>query len=833
MPYTPQTVSSRKRAKTDPRPRRGAASDDASTSPEPPVSRWIHRFRWPVVLVWLVAVAALAGAYLRDAPEVTGNLYGLIATEHRSENDALLLLRLKDDAPSGQAGTDTLASGARDVVEHLGARHRALAPPTSELAAWLDQHALYLLPVERHEALRQRLSDEAILDAVESLRARLSSPFFNLGAEQARRDPLGLRRLSLGAASRSELLTGSGGARTSGVQVTSTGALLARDGRSILVGLDASQADADALLHEVRGIVAAAPIEADLVGPRRRDQIAANLVRTHGLDLVLATLAAITVVLALALRRVRPAVAITLSVGSTAVGLVWFIAPIGPLDLAMLVLFIGFGCEGALHLQRISSRGWPATLVLSSALIPLVLSDYPTWRQWVWWWLGGLLVMLLVLCTVLPALLAVMGGGGSLRGRGFVLRPMRTLSLVVAVSLLGIGAWASEALPYRGADRLDLGDWGRPPEQVVLYESFFDPNLVAVARTEGASARETLSDASGDARLLQNLVPAQAVWVESPALVVLPEDERLRRAHALADLDLKERLAVLRSTLEAHGFRPAAFGEFMRSASDPSDAPTPGAALDGPLGPWIRSYMTSEPDSEDERWTLSHRVHLSPDSSASVPLVTRTDGSVLELRGPVVAARRDRDRFRDWLGIYVMLSLWLGALMVWLGTRSLAIALSATFSTLITHTAVLTVLLVLDVPLGPVIVPAMLIVGAAATIAAGRACRAVDLRRSFFAMGLLTTSLCQIVAGLTLVATDVPVWVSIGLVTAVGASVASGVGLFVAPGLTHLLRAAVVLRPQTRVVVAEGPQAPPPEDDELDPDDESVGSRPAPGEDTA
>jgi hypothetical protein len=101
---------------------------------------------------------------------------------------------------------------------------------------------------------------------------------------------------------------------------------------------------------------------------------------------------------------------------------------------------------------------------------------------------------------------------------------------------------------------------------------------------------------------------------------------------------------------------------------------------------------------------------------------------------------------------------------------------------------VLAVMVPLKMPLGPHLVPALLLVGASALVAGARACRAVDLGRPFYAVGLLVTGLCQVVAGLALMATGVPLWAQIGLCVAIGSSIASGAGLFVAPGLARLLR---------------------------------------------
>jgi hypothetical protein len=143
------------------------------------------------------------------------------------------------------------------------------------------------------------------------------------------------------------------------------------------------------------------------------------------------------------------------------------------------------------------------------------------------------------------------------------------------------------------------------------------------------------------------------------------------------------------------------------------------------------------------------------------------------------------------MGIYALSQLWICALLVWLGTRSLAIAVSAAVASLVTLTAVLVAMVPLSIPLTPMVIPALLLTGTAAAIAAGRACRAVDLERPIFAMGLVVTSACQVAAGLALVFSNVPQWTQVGYVAAIGAAAASGAGLFIAPGFTRLLRAMV------------------------------------------
>jgi hypothetical protein len=169
-----------------------------------------------------------------------------------------------------------------------------------------------------------------------------------------------------------------------------------------------------------------------------------------------------------------------------------------------------------------------------------------------------------------------------------------------------------------------------------------------------------------------------------------------------------------------------------------------------------------------------------------VPRLETDDGEVVELFGPAVAARRDRQGLHDWLGIYVASQLWLGALAVWLGTRSLPIALGCSCAALAAQTALLAVMVPVGVGLGPAVLPAFLLVGAAAMIAGGRACRSVTQDERFYATGVLLSALCQVVAGVALVGSGEPLWGQVGLVVAMGAVLAAGAGLFVAPGMMRL-----------------------------------------------
>lgn len=750
---------------------------------------------WPktVLALWLVACAWLGMSLRDDGVQTAGDLDGLIPVEHRAGADEpLLMLELDPDALDPEsASTSTLSSAASMVAEALGEERVPIAAPRRDVEAWLDEHALYLLPPEAHEALRVRLTNAAMTVAIEGLRAQLSSPLFGVSGQEARRDPLRLAELTRGPHAPLDASSASGASSTA--EPTPTGDLLARDGDALLVQLRTERAP-QAVLSDVRDAVAELPVRAAIVGPTQRRTAARALVRSQLAPLALATTSGLAIVLALALRKVRPALAIITCLASAVVGVALATEALDMLSFPMLVLLFGFGCDGALHLQRISERGWPAAAVLGTALLPLWLSPYPQWRTWSWMWLLGVAASMLILRLVLPALLSLLRGSTSWARGGFELRPMRLLAASVTVAVLAGGAWASEVLEYRGADRLALGDAARPPMQLRLHEEFFDPSLVAEARSEGRDAAGALEQAAIDTQLLSTLVPGEAVRLDSPGTMVLLPEELERRRVALRALELPERMRELRGALEARGFRPDAFGEFLRGASDLEDVPSASAAVQGPLGAWVGRFVEDIPDGA----VLRSRVHLVPDPEASVPIVEDAGrGRRVELFGPVVAARLDRDTFRDWLGIYAICQIWLGALVVWLGTRNLGTALSAAFAALVTETAVLWMMVGLGQPIGPHMVPALLLGGAAAMVAAGRSCRAVDLRRPLYAMGLLVTSACQIVAGLALVATDVPLWVQIGLITAMGSAIASGVGLFVAPGLARLLRRAgpVATRP--------------------------------------
>ena len=735
---------------------------------------------WPrtVLLTWLVACAWLFMLVSERGVPISGDLEGLVPEEHRARADESLLLLEHGDEQEGSPGA--LLAAASAVADVLGAQRVPIAAPRGDMEAWLDAHALFLLPAEAHDDLADRLGNEAITASIEGVRARLSSPLHGMMGDDVRRDPLGLAGMMRNKVARSATDRPMGPSHLA--EPTAAGDLLAADGDALLMALRTDR-PAAVVLAEVRGVIDP-DVSAVILGPSQRSDGARQIVEAQRWPVMAALVCGLVIVLGMALRAVRPILAIVACIASGVFALVVLDVPLGVFSLPMLVLLAGFACEGALHLQRISQRGWPAAIVLGTVLLPLQLSPYPEWRSWSVSWLLGVAIIMFVLRLVLPAMLTVMGASTAWTRRGFDLRPMRVTAVVVTVAVLGAGAYAAERLEYRGVDRIELGERTRPAAMARLAEAFFDPSLVAEAHSEGGDAVAALERAAIDTELLSALVPGEAVRIDGPGHVVLLQPELERRRAALAGLDLRNRMQELRSALESRGFRPDAFGEFIRGASDLETMPSAATAVQGPLGPWIDRFVETTPDGV----VIGSRVHLVPDPDAAVPNVVDDQGRRVELRGPVVAARRDRDRFRDWLGIYALTAIWLGALAVWLGTRSLPVALSAAFAALVTQTAVLLVMLALGRPLGPHMVPAFLLVGAAATIASGRACRAIDLNRPLHAMGLIVTSACQVVAGLALVTTGVPVWTEIGLVAAAGAAIASGTGLFVAPGMARLLR---------------------------------------------
>lgn len=748
-----------------------------------------------IVLVWLLGAGILASRVSdQGGLGIDGEHQGLLPARHRDPTgEPWLLLRASDsdadaeeatpDREPGEAARSNLLAGALAIAQAMPDDRVALAPPANAVTAWLDAHGLYLLPIERHEELAERLDEAKIAAAIQGLMARLSSPLFGVSGEEARRDPLGLAPVLERASGRlGHVQTTDANAPV----VTGSGDLLAADGRALVVQLRSTR-PLDALLEDARKAVVDLPVTVSIVGPEAhraalRDQISSRWGR------LLSTLAAaLTLVLALALRRIRPVLCLVAVLASGLLLLEAVAGALTPLSLPFAALLPAFACGGALRLQRISGRGWAGGALIASALAPLWFSPYPEWEAWSLHWLIAATGLIVAARIVMPALLRLVRGDVAWRSPGFMLAPMPALGLVLLAGLTGGGAWASGHLRYAGADTLPASDPEYTAARRQLREQFFDPTQLVEARTPGATPAQALERAAIEAGALAKLVGPEAVRLDSPGSYVIPTPELEARMKSLSSFELPRRMQNLHDALEAQGLRADAFTEFLHGAADIEAVPTAQAALDDALGSWMQRYLLEQPDAPpEERWLVRSVVQLEPKSAA--PDVTLADGSHLELVGPTIAARHDKALFRDRVGIYVAIGLWVGAFLVWLGTGSLAVAISAAVAGLSTQSAVLLLLAALRQSVGPHLLPALLLVGVAGIVAAGRACRAIDLGRPLVAGGMLTAGICQIAAGVTLLTSPEPLWRQMGLVVASGCALAVGLGLFAAPGMCVLLR---------------------------------------------
>jgi hypothetical protein len=743
------------------------------------------------VAVWLLATLALIAWRADRGLQIDGSMEGLVPVADRAPRDEPWLLVTpapEQGAPTTAPQEDLLAAGLV-LAEAFGDERVPLAPPANAVTGWLDAHGLYLLPIERHAELAALLEDGRIAAAIQGLVARLGSPLFGVGSEEPRRDPLGLQ----GVLGRDGARLGHGAARHGTAAVTGTGDLLSARGDALLVQLRSTRPPAE-LAQTARAAVAELPVEVAVLGPAAREQAVAERLAPAAVGALAAVTAALALVLTLALRRIRPVLCL-LAVLAGGVVLVESLAPtLDPLSSPLVVLMPAFCCGAALRLQDISRRGWAAAVLIATGLAPLALSPYPQWRTWAAAWGLGALSIVLLVRIVTPALLRTVGGSVEWRTPGFLLLPMPVLGLGLTLGLSAAGAWAGGSLRHADVNRPGMVPAGQDAAAERVARDFFDPAQIVEARSRGPTRAGALEQAAVDARALATLVDAQAVRVDSPGSYVTPHAELEARMRSLTELELHRKMRRLHDALEAQGLRAEAFAEFLHGATNLHEIPTARAALDEALGPWIARHLVEDPQApEPERWIVRSFVELRP--GPTVPAIADADGQGIALRGPAVASRSDAAAFRDRVGVYIAAGLWLGAFVVWLGTGSLAIALAAGVAGFTTQTGTLLALSVTGQPVGPHLLPALLLVGISGLIAAGRACRAVDLHRPLVAGGMLTTGLCQAGAGLVLSLGDVEIWREMGLVVLVGSVLAVGLGLFAAPGMCALLRRAAGHRP--------------------------------------
>lgn len=702
-----------------------------------------------------------------------------LAAEQAQATDAL-----PDAEPDSERGSEeVLIDAAIALEEALGRERVPLAPPRSEIERWLDAHALYLLPVDAHEALAARLTDATMLAEVQGLEARMSSPLFAALPDQPRRDPLDLRKLTAREAGSFGHVDALAGAR-----VSAGGDLLAAEGERLLVQLRSERSPA-ALHESIDAALRGHPVTFDLVGPEVRAAQAEARLAELGWPLVTAGFAALTLVLSLVLRRIVPVLAL---IGCLASGALMLAAGLGSVDLlglALALVLLGFACDAALVLPKIGLRGWASQLVLASALLPLLATPHPLWQRWAIVWAVGYLVLALLLRGVLPALLrllatrvpAWLGHDLDWHLPGFRLRPMPVLAWLTIAALCVSGVWASRHVEHRPAHLLPLGLAAYDAREAELRAAFFDPALVVEARSRGHDAAAALDAGAGDAAALAGLVGKQARRVDSPGSFVLGKQELEARRKGLAGLQLPERMSALHDMLEDQGLRAEAFSEFVRGAADIGDLPSAQAALDGPLGPWIERYL------DEDGKVVRTRVELRGEASIPLPIDEATLAALPSLHGPAIAAIEEQREFDTRLGLVVVIGLWLIAFFVWIGTGSLAMALAVALVSFASECGLLLALELLDQPLGAHLLPAILLVGAATGVAAGRSCRAVSLEQPLVARGLLLAGLCQVVVALALLGSGLPIWRELGLALALGCMLAAGLGMFAGPGIAWLL----------------------------------------------
>ncbi|MCY1058037.1 hypothetical protein [Nannocystis sp. SCPEA4] len=704
-------------------------------------------------LAWLAVCAALG--LVAAARGTEAQVWGLIPAAHRPVIEIDLRVRLDDGAP------DEALEAAVLALEPLPGRC-PLAPPPAEARRWLDAHALSLLPREHHSALADRLAPEALRTAIAGARARLASPFAGLVGDDLRRDPLRLAELGPGRAGRLGFLA------PAGPDVSARGDLVALDGRSALLCFHTADSG-----HELRdsaaALVGAHPVSLSVVGAPARDDAAAAALAAA--PRVLTTLAAaLILVLALAFRSVRPVVALLLAILGPAALLAALVAPLGLLDLPLLALAVGISAAPA-------RPDWTVTALSALALTPLLLTPYPAWQTWGLAWAAALAAAGVARRVVQPVLTAWLGKPAAERtpfGRPepppLRLRVALPAAAACAV-ILSLGAWSSRHVRFDSPSPLPLADPELAAAEAAVRAEFFRPEDVALIHSPGATPEEALARAAEDLPALLAAMPAQIERVDAPGAFVVAEPELKARLDGLQALDIRGRLELLRATIAEFGMRPDAFGEFIRAAGDDlRDPPSPESALAGPLGPWLESKFGPE--------GVVTRAYLSSEPAA-LP-------AALDLRGPGVFARAEHDRFSSRAGAVAAAGAWLSALVVWLATRRLSLALALALAAIVAQCGLLALLHLLHRSFGPLTLPVFLLAGSAAAVAGLRAVRALADGRPWIDPGRLANALGPLAAALALLAAPEPVWRSLGIAAGLAVLAAHGVGGLVGPLLYAL-----------------------------------------------
>jgi hypothetical protein len=689
-----------------------------------------------------------------------------------------------------------LAEAGFAIEEAFPDERVPLAPPKTEITRWLDAHALYLLPIDAHAALAERLSDAAMLAQVQSLAARLSSPLYSVSGDQPRRDPLGIHELT--AAEAGQLGHVSEVPDATAPTVGANGDLISAAGDRALISLLTTRPP-EQLQAQLEAALAVLPVEVQLIDARLQTASVAARVGAAAWALLGGCFAGLILLLSLTLRKVTPVLVMTACLASGWVVAMWLgvsfgLVKLDLLSLALSMLLLGFACDAALRLPEIGWRGWVSTLMLALALAPLWLSPYPLWQRWALLWPLAFGLLTLTLRVLVPIVLELVRGELRWPQWSGRVTPRPVLALLACVGLCGAASWLAPQLDYRGPARLPLLDDEQRTHEQELTQHFFDPSMIVEVGTRSDTEHESrlgspeaaaLDAAAESIEALSQLVPGEARRIDSPASFVLPQTELEARKQALTKLKLGERMQMLQLMLVDRGLRSEAFSEFVHATADIDDLPSAAAALDGPLGPWIRGYTRAGDDGATE---LLGRVELR--GRAGLPVASLSDAQLAELpplRGPAIATMIDHRELTPRLLLVLVAGWWLAALLVWLGTGELASAIACAIVAASCVAGLVVALWLLEQPGGSHLLPVLLLVGAAAAVTGARACRTNSLGQPLLA-GLLVSSGCQVVVGVVLMSSSEPLWRELGLGLAIGSLLAGGLGLTITPGLAAMLR---------------------------------------------
>jgi len=773
--------------------RAGAAARPKRSPSSPP--------RLTLFIVWLIATSVVLLVVICRGDLVSGAVDSLVEadlrTSDQSEQSLWIHLELQEEegAVDESAGivqreefadpamdelSSTLQASVRRVREEFEELWVPIAAPAQETSAWLNSHLLYMIPPARHGEVASLLEPANIDAAVAGIRARLSSPLFAVAGDTPRRDPLGLSAL-LG-----DTLLGLRGL-PGGAEATAAGDLRSTRGRALLLELR-TDGDPVALLGAVRRAAADPAIKVRADGPALREAVSAATV-SAALGRTLVTAAALVLMLlALGLRRLTP---LFVSAAATLSGLAVLVAVGGPVELLvvpLLAMMIGCAGEGQVQRQRqqIAVSGWAGPLILASALLPLLFGPYPLWHRWALAWFGAVaaFAVALRLLSAFRGASAQEKARGEGPGLGLRLRAWPPLAVLLCGGVLTQGALLSERLVVTGPAAIELGDPELRAAREALRRDFFDPDALVTVDSQGATLEEALGRSTDDAQALATGFADELRRLDTPGAFVINDEELDRRRDALDGLELSARMIDLEAALRRAKLRPQAFAEFLRGAVDLKARPSPETALAGPLSGWIAAHQA--PAADGDGVCVRSRAFLQGEPGRTV--VLGADGEPLTIRGPALAEARARRQLRGRLGLYAGIGLWIGALVIWLATRSLALALASAITAVASECAVITVLWSLGIALSPALLPAFLLVGAAGMIAGGRACRSIDRDRPLLVSAMLLASLCQVAGGLALVATREPAWQAFGIALASGCAIAPGLGIFATPGLYRLFR---------------------------------------------